>query len=192
MPVPTPIDAHPNPWKVNEEFLKTVLTLAGILLGLTVTFASQLIGKAPPHAFNAMYVAWGLCILTIGAGVIAHGLIVNYLKTGNNGGLSAFCANVSLYALLASTLAFAVAGWIAVSTNTNTDAVTPQAAVTLVEKAIDAMPGYTGDKTAKWNLKSLTFDASKSVYDIVVVKVGSTDTWTVTLNTKGETLKVSP
>ncbi|MCP3873080.1 MAG: hypothetical protein GY699_08000 [Desulfobacteraceae bacterium] len=64
-------------------------------------------------------------------------------------------------------------------------------AVKLVEKATTAMPSFSADKQVEWTLKLLTYDESKRVYDISLVKAGDTEAWTLTLNPKGEILKVS-
>src|SRR5690348_3310580 len=99
LPTPPKTEDAPNQWAVIEEFLKTVTTLAGALLGLTVTFATQLIGKADLKTFIVLIITWALSAITILGGVISHGSTLAYLRKGERQKAAIFFANGSFITL---------------------------------------------------------------------------------------------
>lgn len=166
-----------------DAFSTTVVTLAGALLGLTVTFASQLIRKVDTAPRSSLLCAWFLSILAIGFGVAAHGLVVRYLKIGKSADWAVFFANAAFYALLASTIAFGVFGYHAIHQPRAMDT------AAIVERAITSMPGISGDRNSKWELKSLNLDSRKNTYDLVMSKENSAEAFSLTLDLAGSIIR---
>jgi len=177
-------DDNPNPWSVLQELLKTVVALGSGLLGVSVTFALPVVGQASGGIRCALYAAWGLAVVAIGCAIVAHGSIINVLRQRGKEGQAVLLANSSFVALLASAIAFAVLGYLR-TTERNLDA------VAAVEKVHAVMPKMSNDPNAKWNLKSLTLDAAKNVFEIVVIKDQGTETYTLSVDANGAVVKVS-
>jgi len=131
-----------------------------------------------------LYAAWGLAVVAIGCAIVAHGSIINVLRQRGKEGQAVLLANSSFVALLASAIAFAVLGYLR-TTERNLDA------VAAVEKVHAVMPKMSNDPNAKWNLKSLTLDAAKNVFEIVVIKDQGTETYTLSVDANGAVVKVS-
>lgn len=193
--VATP-DAKPNSWTVEADFSKFVVTLGGALLGLTVTLAAQLIGKTDSWTLAALVATWFTSGISIFAGVFSHAYIVRYLRRGeqNSTGQNSpdeksanfragLLANTAYISLLLAAIAFGIFGWFAVSRKPTVTA------TAIVDTTTQAMPGLSGDRTSTWRLKSLVFDSSSNGYDVVMVRDGSTETFTLTLNSSGEITK---
>ena len=78
-----PLTADPaSPWVVMQDFSKNVVTVAIALIGFTVTFSSQLLGKTDFPTPIALYFAWGLALIAAFFGFLAHAFIIAYLKKG--------------------------------------------------------------------------------------------------------------
>src|SRR5712691_1555646 len=103
-----------SPWVVMQDFSKNVVALAGALIGLTVTFASQLLGRADFNTRLSLYAAWAAAVVAIASGVAAHGLIVRFLKSGAAEKVAVFFANLSFVALAAAAICFVAFGYFAV------------------------------------------------------------------------------
>lgn len=183
MPAPT-TDDPPSPWAAIQEFSKNVVTLAGALIGVTVTFASQLIGKADDTTKVTLYVAWGFAVAAIALGVASHGFVVSYLKTGDRDKQAIFCSNAAFIFLFLAALSFALFGYFAVGQNS------PITAVAAAQVATNNAPALSGDKNSKWHVKILVYDASNATYDIVAAQDSSpATTLTLVVNAKGSITK---
>jgi hypothetical protein len=178
--MPKPRTTPPaSAWVAIQDFTKNVVTLAGALIGLTVTFASQLLGKADIFTRSSLYFAWGAAVVAIACGVAAHGFVVGYLKSGNGAGKAVLFSNISFLALGAAALSFAVFGFFAVEHSS------PTSAVAVAEIATASAPILAGDKNSKWFVKSLTYDSTKSTFDIIIVKEKSAETMNMTMTSTG-------
>lgn len=183
MAAPT-TDPPPSPWAAIQDFAKNVVTLAGALIGLTVTFASQLLGKADDPTRTSLYFAWGFAVVAIAFGVASHGFVVSYLKSGERSGLAIFCSNAAFVFLTLAAFAFALFGYFAVGQKT------PISAVAAVQLATDSAPALSGDKNSKWHLKSLNYEAANASFDIIVLQDSSSATLNVLINSNGSISKV--
>src|ERR1700733_3609656 len=95
------------PWVgASGDFVKSITTIAAALLGVTVTFASQIIGKTDSLTYWILITAWGLSVLTITLGVVSLGLLVNFLKYSASQWGAALSANASFVSLVGAALAF--------------------------------------------------------------------------------------
>jgi hypothetical protein len=184
-PATPPRTADPaSPWVSIQELNKNVVTLAAALIGVTVTFAAQLLGKADLGTRVALYIAWGAAVLSIGFGALAHALLVNYLKTGRRGHGVVFFSNFAFFTLVLAAAAFSVFGYFALQHRS------PLGAASIVESAIGSAPVLVSDKGSKWLLKSLVYDPGRNAFDMVLVRESSSDTLEMTMNSSGEIIKV--
>jgi peptidoglycan/LPS O-acetylase OafA/YrhL len=178
-----PKTAEPaSPWVVIPDFSKNVVTLAAALIGLTVTFASQLLGRADAHTKLSLYFAWGAAVFAIGFGVAAHGLVVRYLKSGTGENGAVLFANLAFIALGAAAVCFVIFGYLAVSQ----PAPTTVTAVAATESAVASAPGLSGDKNSKWLLRSLHYNPAQSSFNIVVKKENSAEELNVIIDSAGK------
>jgi hypothetical protein len=183
MTAPT-TDAPPSPWATIQDFAKNVVTLAGALIGLTVTFASQLLGKADDPTRISLYFAWGFAVIAIAFGVASHGFVVSYLKSGERSGQAVFCSNAAFVFLTLAALTFALFGYFAVGQKS------PITAVAAAQLATDSAPALAGDKNSKWHLKSLSYEPANASFDIVVLQDNSSTTLNLLVNSNGSISKV--
>jgi hypothetical protein len=181
---PPQTDSPPSPWAAIQDFAKNVVTLAGALIGLTVTFASQLLGKTDDPTRTSLYFAWGFAVVAIAFGVASHGFVVAYLKNGTRSTPAIFCSNAAFVFLTLAALTFALFGYFAVGQKT------PITAVAAVQLATDSAPALVGDKNSKWHLKSLNYDAANASFNIVVLQDNSSVTLDLLINSKGLISKV--
>ena len=170
----------PSPWTAIDGFTKTIVTLASALLGLTVTFASQLVGQTDNMTRGALYIAWGLCAFCVISGVLSHGFVVAYLKEDKRDKLAVLFANISFWALVLAVIGFIYFGASTMEHTANFDV------TEIVETATIAMPKISGDKSSNWNLKSIDLDKSQKAYEVVMEKVNSSETFELTLDVSGK------
>jgi hypothetical protein len=183
MPAP-PTQQPASPWTAIQDFAKNVVTLAGLLIGLTVTFAAQLLGKAGFETRVALYLAWGFALLAIALGVASHGYVVSYLKEGNDQNKAVFCSNAAFVCLALAALFFVIFGWFAVGEKS------PITAVSATEAAIDGAPSLSRDKNSTWHLKSLVYDPGTGSYDVVVTEDNTAKSLDIIVNDRGRIIKV--
>jgi hypothetical protein len=182
MTAPT-TDPPASPWTAIQDFAKNVVTLAGALIGLTVTFAAQLLGKTGFSTRVSLYLAWGFAVAAIGFGVASHGFVVSYLKSGSDEKKAIFCSNVAFFCLALAALLFVIFGWLAVGEKS------PITAVSATETALDGAPSLSGDKNSKWHLKSLVYDSGAATYDVVVGQDNSAKSLDIIVNDRGAIIK---
>jgi hypothetical protein len=173
-----------SPWVAIQDFAKNVVTLAGALIGFTVTFASHLLGKTDFPTRVSLYVAWGAAVVAIGSGVAAHGFVVRYLKNGTGKSAAAFFSNVSFVALVVAALSFAISGGFVVNKSADSSA------VTIAEKATASAPRFIGDKNSKWSVTSLKYDDYKKIYDVHLLNEKLSRTISITMKPTGEIVGV--
>lgn len=185
---PTTDEPRPNHWAVTEEFTKNVVTLAAGLLALTVTLASGVIGKATTDTPTewALYGTGGLSIVAAILGVVAHGLIVRYLKGGDCERSAVCCANSAFTFLLLAGIFFAIYGVLAINKPRSLDAaekniLSPLGVGPGVEKVLRDMPVISGLKDSKWTVQSLNWNEAAKIFDLVVGEQISSQTFAITL-----------
>jgi hypothetical protein len=180
--MPAPDTAQPaSPWVVIQDFSKNAITVAVALIGFTVTFSAQLLGKTDGTTTNMLYASWGFALLAVFSGVLAHGLIVGYLKTGKRENWAVASSNVAFWMLFLAALFLAIFGYRAVSQLGPT-----VNAVTAVENAIRDAPGLTNDKASKWVIKSLDYNSMQSTFNIALSKDNSAEIINVTIDATGK------
>lgn len=170
-----------SPWVVIQDFSKNVVTVAVALIGLTVTFSAQLLGKTDSTTTFALYCAWGAALIAVFSGALAHGLIIAYLKNGKWGNWAIASANIAFWMLFLATLSLAIFGYRAVSQLGPT-----VSAVTAAENAVANAPSLAGDKNAKWVIKSLDYNSLQSTFDIALTKENSVEKMNLTLDATGK------
>jgi hypothetical protein len=170
-----------------QDFSKNVVTTAGILIGITVTFTTDLLNKAEAGSLakDFLYVAWVAALLAIGFGVLAHALIVRYLKNGTAQGGAVFSANASFFGLATAGLCFVIFGFLAINRPS------PITAVDVAQKVVNSVPRLAGENGSTWLIKSLSYGAAEERFTLVVYnKSNPQDTFTVTTDSAGTIIKV--
>jgi uncharacterized membrane protein YjfL (UPF0719 family) len=102
---------EPNPWALLHEDAKAYITLATALLGVSATFASDLLSDDDLSRL-AVFAGWALLVLAILSSVYASGRVVYKIRNPAKSGKSALVfVNIGIGLIVAGAVALAVGAW---------------------------------------------------------------------------------
>jgi hypothetical protein len=169
-----------SPWTAIQEFAKNVVTLAGALIGLTVTFAAQLLGRTDFATRISLYAAWATAVLAIASGLASNGFVVAYLKDGTRKSGAIACANVSFFMLFFAAVSFAAFGFFAVSRPA------PLTALTIAEKAKVSAPTFLSVQNSQWLISTVLYNRGTDTFDVYLFNDKSPKRLRLTVTSAGE------
>lgn len=184
MVAPSPMDPAPNPWKVIDDYGKTVITLASALLALTITFLGQFaIDEASHFQVILLIATWACLILAILFGLLGAAKLSNYLRGRTEHIQSVALSNLSFFSLLLASIAF---GWFAViQVLWPPPKYEPKA---IIQRALDFMPSYYRISNPTWSVQSMTFDPAKKSYDFIIHEDTTKAQFSITVPLKGKSI----
>lgn len=171
------MEPNPNPWSLIKEYSQSVITLASALLAISVTFSATFIANINNRDKIFLIISWCCLVSVIAFGVASMGFLSSYLKNGKKGNSSIFCANTAFIGLLISGIFFLIFGWRIVYNNTNVSKYNLS-----VQKTLESMPKISGIQNSKWLLKSLTWNESLKIYELIVIEDKSLKKFLVIVN----------
>lgn len=176
MPAPT-TDQATNPWDVINDFSKTTVTLGSALLALTVTFSEKLLAReGGALETGLLFGTWVFLVAAIAAGLIAHALVINYLRKGTSESKCIFFANAALFLLFISIVIFLIFGWVSFGKREN---ITVSGAI---EKLENEMPKITRNTNLQWDVTSLKWMEATRSFEVTVTDRSTKDKYTVVID----------
>jgi hypothetical protein len=173
-------DSDPNQWTVLIDYLKTTITLAAGLLGVTVTFAGQILASAP-SLFQRVSLAtsWAFLLACILCAVLGVALTVHVLRHGTRQAGSVLFSNLAFFLLLAASAALLAVG---LSRLTVPQQSTLGAAIGVAREALEAADASAAGwslssalRTERGQLRIRFGNPSRSIQYLVVVEAANLD-----------------
>jgi hypothetical protein len=183
-----PGDADPNPWSVQRDEAKTLITLGTAVLGVSTTFGKSILAPSGSASLTLL-LAWLAIAASIVTAILASATVFSRLKANADidagrsaatkktpGGIASFYLNVSFFLLVGGlvTLAFA-----AYSDWNTTSSISEAQSITTAEQAAAAAQGTTARELSVQRLSRL----SDSEVVVVVVDRSAETTFIVVVDT---------
>jgi hypothetical protein len=173
-----PGDADPNPWSVQRDEAKTLITLGTAVLGVSTTFGKSILAPSGSASLTLL-LAWLAIAASIVTAILASATVFSRLKANADidagrsaatkktpGGIASFYLNVSFFLLVGGlvTLAFA-----AYSDWNTTSSISEAQSITTAEQAAAAAQGTTARELSDSEVVVVVVDRSAETTFIVVV-----------------------